>query len=69
MFEYMMILFARKVLMVRIAYQLDKYTQMQVFHENIEEGRLAEHIAMHFPAEFKQMNAFSLTTDYDVKAG
>ena len=24
---------------------------------------------MHFPAEFKQMNAFSLTTDYDVKAG
>ena len=61
--------FARKVLKGRNAYQLEKYTQTQVFHENIEEGRLAEHIAMHFPAEFKQMNAFSLTTDYDVKAG
>lgn len=67
--EYKKIVFARKVLKGRNAYQLEKYTQTQVFHENIEEGRLAEHIAMHFPAEFKQMNAFSLTTDYDVKAG
>lgn len=67
--EYKKIIFARKVLKGRNAYQLEKYTQTQVFHENIEEGRLAEHIAMHFPAEFKQMNAFSLTTDYDVKAG
>lgn len=65
--EYKKIVFARKVLKGRNAYQLEKYTQTQVFHENIEEGRLAEHIAMHFPAEFKQMNAFSLTTDYDVK--
>lgn len=64
--EYKKIIFARKVLKGRNAYQLEKYTQTQVFHENIEEGRLAEHIAMHFPAEFKQMNAFSLTTDYDV---
>ena len=67
--EYKKIVFARKVLKGRNAYQLEKYTQTQVFHENIEEGRLAEHIAMHFPEEFKQMNAFSLTTDYDVKAG
>ena len=53
--EYKKIVFARKVLKGRNAYQLEKYTQTQVFHENIEEGRLAEHIAMHFPAEFKQM--------------
>ena len=53
--EYKKIIFARKVLKGRNAYQLEKYTQTQVFHENIEEGRLAEHIAMHFPAEFKQM--------------
>ena len=59
--EYKKIIFARKVLKGRNAYQLEKYTQTQVFHENIEEGRLAEHIAMQFPGEFKQMNAFSLT--------
>lgn len=37
--EYKKIVFARKVLKGRNAYQLEKYTQTQVFHENIEEGR------------------------------
>ena len=36
--EYKKIVFARKVLKGRNAYQLEKYTQTQVFHENIEEG-------------------------------
>lgn len=34
--EYKKIIFARKVLKGRNAYQLEKYTQTQVFHENIE---------------------------------
>lgn len=37
--EYKKIIFARKVLKGRNAYQLEKYTQTQVFHENIEEGK------------------------------
>ena len=62
--EYKKIIFARKVLKGRNAYQLEKYTQTQVFHENIEEGRLADLCNYAF---FKEDMSFNLKNLFQEK--
>jgi hypothetical protein len=67
--EYKKIVFQRKLIKGANVYQLEKYTDKQVFHENIPDEKLAEHIAMYFPESFRQLNAFTPDMDYDIKAG
>ncbi|MBR5284949.1 MAG: SAM-dependent methyltransferase, partial [Clostridia bacterium] len=40
-------------------YQAEKYTEKQVFHENIDGNGLEAYVAALIPAEFKQADAFS----------
>lgn len=67
--EYRKLVFQRKIIKGINAFQLEKYTDKQVFHENIAEDKLGECISLYFPSCFKQLNAFTLETDYDIKAG
>lgn len=67
--EYRKIVFVKKAIKGEIVYQLEKYTDKQVFHENIKVELLTEAVMKYFPEYFKQLNAFSTAVSYDVKAG
>jgi SAM-dependent methyltransferase len=67
--EYRKLVFQRKIIKGSNIFQLEKYTEKQVFHENIEEDKLTETVSLYFPEAFKQLNAFTAETDYDIKAG
>lgn len=67
--EYRKLVFQRKIIKGENVFQLEKYTNQQVFHENLAEDKLVDYILMYFPDCFKQLNAFTLETDYDIKAG
>jgi hypothetical protein len=67
--EYRKLVFQRKIIKGSNIFQLEKYTEKQVFHENIEEAKLTETVSLYFPEAFKQLNAFTSEMDYDIKAG
>jgi hypothetical protein len=67
--EYRKLVFQRKIIKGSNIFQLEKYTEKQVFHENIEEDKLTATVSLYFPEAFKQLNAFTTETDYDIKAG
>ncbi len=67
--DFRKIVFARKIIKGANVYQLEKYTETQVFHENIPEDALEAKLSALFPDVFKQLNAFTTETDYDIKAG
>ena len=48
-------------------YQIEKFTDKQVFHENIEIKDLNYKIIEYMKEDFKQLNAWSNNTTYDVK--
>ncbi|WP_018592160.1 class I SAM-dependent methyltransferase [Terrisporobacter glycolicus] len=48
-------------------YQIEKFTDKQVFHENIEIKDLSDKILEYMKESFKQLNAWSNNTTYDVK--
>ncbi len=67
--EYKKIVLLRKVIKSQNVYQLEKYTETQVFHENVPEDTFAAKVGELFPGEFRQLNAFTADMDYDVKGG
>ena len=48
-------------------YQVEKFTDKQVFHENIEAKYLNDRVLEYMKEDFKQLNAWSANTTYDVK--
>jgi hypothetical protein len=48
-------------------YQIEKYTDKQVFHENIEVELFEEKVLEYVPAVYKQISAWSKTTTFDLK--
>ncbi|MCC3869324.1 class I SAM-dependent methyltransferase [Terrisporobacter mayombei] len=48
-------------------YQIEKFTDKQVFHENIETKDLNYKVLEYMKEDFKQLNAWSNNTTYDVK--
>lgn len=48
-------------------YQVEKFTDKQVFHENIEVKDLNDRVLEYMKEDFKQLNAWSANTTYDVK--
>ncbi len=48
-------------------YQIEKFTDKQVFHENIEINELKEKIESYMLDSYKQLIAWSKTTTYDLK--
>ena len=48
-------------------YQIEKFTDKQVFHENIEKSELNERILEFMKEEFKQLDSWSMSTTYNVK--
>ena len=65
--QYKKIVCSRKIIGGRTVYQFEKYTEQQVFHENIDESALRSNLEQYLAEGFRQMNVFSMETEYDVK--
>ena len=50
-----------------IYYQIEKYTDKQVFHENVQNNDLINRVKDNFVGEYKQLNAWSTNYTYDLK--
>lgn len=61
------IVFVRKYISGKKVYQLEKYTDKQVFHENIDVDMLVPKLREHLAEGFGQINSFSNTCEYDIK--
>ncbi|MDK2586125.1 SAM-dependent methyltransferase [Romboutsia sedimentorum] len=48
-------------------YQIEKYTDNQVFHENIDKDELKEKIMEYIKEDYKQLAAWSESTTFDLK--
>lgn len=48
-------------------YQIEKYTDKQVFHENIEVSLLENKLVEYFPENYKQLSAWSKEYNFDLK--
>ncbi len=48
-------------------YQIEKYTDKQVFHENIDKDELKEKIMEYIKEDYKQLAAWSDSTTFDLK--
>jgi SAM-dependent methyltransferase len=48
-------------------YQIEKYTDKQVFHENIDVAILGDKVLEYVPASYKQISAWSNTTTFELK--
>lgn len=48
-------------------YQAEKYTNTQVFHENIDNDNLLEFTILNFNDNFKQLNIFTNENEYNIK--
>ena len=48
-------------------YQIEKYTDKQVFHENIDGALLGEKVLEYVPSSYKQISAWSNTTTFELK--
>lgn len=65
--QYKKIVCSRKIIGGKTVYQFEKYTEQQVFHENIDESVLRFNLEQYLAEGFRQMNVFSVETEYDVK--
>ena len=65
--EYKKIVFQLKEKNNKDFYQIEKYTDKQVFHENIDKKELKEKIEELFVSKYKQLNAFSNESSFDLK--
>ena len=65
--KYNKIVFQLKVKNNREYYQIEKFTDKQVFHENIDTKELNDKILEYMKEDFKQLNAWSANNTYDVK--
>ena len=65
--EYHKITFVLKEDDVKQYYQIEKYTDKQVFHENIDIDILGEKLLEYVSSNYKQVDAWSNTTTFDLK--
>ncbi len=65
--EYKKIVFLLKEKNKKDFYQIEKYTEKQVFHENIEKSEIKDKILEIFTSNYKQLNAFSKDKSFDLK--
>lgn len=65
--EYNKIVFLLKETPKKKFYQIEKYTDKQVFHENIEVCELKGKIVENLNGKYKQLAAWSENTTYDMK--
>ena len=65
--EYRKIVFERKIIGGKRRFQIERYTEKQVFHQNIEEDDLGEALTGHLQDGFRQINMFSAQEEWDAK--
>ncbi|AGX42796.1 class I SAM-dependent methyltransferase [Clostridium saccharobutylicum] len=65
--EYNKITFIYKENNNKKYYQIEKYTDKQVFHENIDVNLLEEKVLEYVSSSYKQISAWSNATNFDVK--
>ena len=65
--QYNKIVFLLKEKKGKEYYQIEKYTDKQVFHENIDKGDLEESLLEAIESKYKQVNAWSETITFDMK--
>ena len=65
--EYNKITFIFKETTDKQYYQIEKYTDKQVFHENIDGAFLGEKVLEYVPSSYKQISAWSNTTTFELK--
>lgn len=51
----------------RMVYQIERFTDKQAFHENVELGQLSDVVLDCFPSIYKQVNIFDENDQYDFK--
>lgn len=66
-FEYNKIVINLKENNKRTYYQIEKYTDKQVFHENIDTDILEERIIEYVEPNYKQISAWSNSASFEVK--
>lgn len=65
--EYNKITFVYKETNKKQYYQIEKYTDKQVFHENIEKNDLKNKVLEHLESKYKNLAAWSTNTTFDLK--
>lgn len=65
--EYNKIIFVYKETNKKKYYQIEKYTDKQVFHENIDIKDLNENILKYLESNYKNLSAWSTNTTFDLK--
>ena len=65
--EYRKVVFERKIIGGKRCFQIERYTEKQVFHQNIDEDELEEALAGDLRDGFRQINMFSAREGWDVK--
>ena len=65
--EYRKVVFERKIIGGRRCYQIGRYTEKQVFHENIDEDSLENVLAGQETDRYRQLNAFATGQEWDAK--
>lgn len=66
-YPYKKIVIQKLMLKEKINFQIQKFTEKQVFHENIKKSNLADFIFSVFSIHFLQLNIFSETEQWDFK--
>ncbi len=65
--EYQKIIFILKENDLKEYYQIEKYTDKQVFHENIDLDLLENKVLEYTVGNYKQVSAWSVTTTFDLR--
>lgn len=65
--EYNKITFILKENNKKQYYQIEKYTDKQVFHENIDKSILEEKVLEYVYSNYKQVSAWSNATTFDLR--
>lgn len=64
---YRKTVFSKKVIKEHFVYQVERFTEKQAFHENIEVQELSDRIWELFPTVYSQMNVFGEEMQWDYK--
>lgn len=65
--EYRKVVFERKMIGGRRCYQIERYTEKQVFHENVDEDSFETALAGQEVDRYRQLNAFATGQEWDAK--
>lgn len=65
--EYKKILFIKKLISNKEVYQIEKYTDKQVFHENIPLDQFNTRLNALFDNQYKQINAYGVHSELEIK--